>query len=147
MQMTILNLIKMTESSPKGYKTLLEKEKLLIMRNFSLFPRFQRLVLQTHKNQSLFGKGLTTPSKLFLVQQFSKKTLRYCPVASSLSSVPSSSWCKNFDILLYVTNHAKRDLMGIAKSIDPGQPAQSDHDQNFYYWQIFFVHVLSDNST
>ena len=34
----------------------------------------------------------------------------------------------------YVSDHAKRDLMGIAKSIDPGQPAQSaqaDHSQNF----------------
>ena len=34
----------------------------------------------------------------------------------------------------YVTRHAKRDLMGTAKSIDPGQPAQSaqsDHGQNF----------------
>ena len=33
-----------------------------------------------------------------------------------------------------VTHHVKRDLMGIAKSIDPGQPAQStqpDHCQNF----------------
>ena len=31
----------------------------------------------------------------------------------------------------YVTHHAKRDLKGIAKSIDPGQPAQCDHFSNF----------------
>ena len=34
----------------------------------------------------------------------------------------------------FLTHHATRDLMGIAKSIDPGQPAQSvqsDHGQNF----------------
>ena len=33
-----------------------------------------------------------------------------------------------------VTHHAKRGLMGIVKSIDPGQPAQSakaDHGRNF----------------
>ena len=33
-----------------------------------------------------------------------------------------------------VTHQAKRDLMGIAKSINPGQPAQftqSDHGRNF----------------
>ena len=42
-----------------GWKTLWKKEKLLIMRNFSLFHNvFRRLVLQTHKNQGLFGKGL-----------------------------------------------------------------------------------------
>ena len=38
--------------------------------------------------------------------------------------------------------------MGIAKSIDPGQPAQSaqaDHGRTFRYWLIFYV--LSDNST
>ena len=40
-------------------KTLWEKEKLLITSNFS-FSRsvFKRLLLQTHKNQGLFGKGL-----------------------------------------------------------------------------------------
>ena len=57
--MTILNLLKMAESSPKGEKTLWEKEKLLIS-NFSFFHIvFIRLVLQAHKNQGLFGKGLT----------------------------------------------------------------------------------------
>ena len=37
-------------------------------------------------------------------------------------------------IYVYVTNHIKRNLMGTAKSIDPGQPVQSmqaDHSQNF----------------
>ena len=36
-------------------------------------------------------------------------------------------------IQIIVTNHAKGDLMGIAKSIDHGQPAQSgqsDHGRN-----------------
>ena len=49
----------MAQSSPKEKKTLWEKEKLLVMRNFS-FPHsvFKRLVLQTRKNQGLFGKGL-----------------------------------------------------------------------------------------
>ena len=57
--MTILDLIKMKESSPKGLKTLWEKEKLLIMSNFSFYLSIsKRLVLQTRKNQGLFGKGL-----------------------------------------------------------------------------------------
>ena len=49
----------MAESSQKEKKTLWEKEKLLVTRNFS-FPHsvFKRLVLQTRKNQGLFGKGL-----------------------------------------------------------------------------------------
>ena len=44
----------------KYVEILGEKEKLLVMSNFSFFPRvFKRLVLQTRKNQGLFGKGLT----------------------------------------------------------------------------------------
>ena len=40
----------------------------------------------------------------------------------------------DFIDLLFVAHHAKRDLMGTAKSIDPGQPAQSGqagHGRNF----------------
>ena len=58
--MTILNLIKMAENSPKGKKTPWEKEKLLVTSNFSFSCSvFKRLVMQTHKNQGLFGKGLS----------------------------------------------------------------------------------------
>ena len=40
-------------------KTLWEKKKLLVMSNFSLSHNiFKGLVLQTRKNQGLFGKGL-----------------------------------------------------------------------------------------
>ena len=36
-----------------------EKEKLIIISNFCFSDSvFKRLVLQTHKNQGLFGKGL-----------------------------------------------------------------------------------------
>ena len=60
LQMTILSLMKMMESSPNGWKTLWEKEKLLVTSNFSLSCSvFKRLVLQTRKNQGLFGKGLS----------------------------------------------------------------------------------------
>ena len=31
----------------------------------------------------------------------------------------------------YMPHHMKKDLMRIAKSIDPGQSAQSDHSRNF----------------
>ena len=57
--MTILKLLKMAENSPKGWETLWEKEELLVTSNFSFSPSvFKRLVLQTRKNQGLFGKGL-----------------------------------------------------------------------------------------
>ena len=50
----------MSENSPNGYKTLREKEKLLVTSNFSFSHSvFIRLVLQTRKNQGLFGKGLS----------------------------------------------------------------------------------------
>ena len=51
--------MEMAESSPKGWKTLWEKEKLLVTSNFSLsYSVFKGFVLQTRKNQGLFGKGL-----------------------------------------------------------------------------------------
>ena len=49
----------MAESSPKGQKTLWKKVKLLVTSNFTFSHSvFERLVLQTRKNQGLFGKGL-----------------------------------------------------------------------------------------
>ena len=49
----------MADSSSNRLKTLWEKEKLLITSNFSFSHSvFKRLVLQTRKNQGLFGKGL-----------------------------------------------------------------------------------------
>ena len=50
----ILNLIKMVDCSPEGYKTLWKMEKLIITSNFSFSHSvFKRLVLQSHKNISL----------------------------------------------------------------------------------------------
>ena len=49
----------MAEISPNGLKTMWEKEKLFNTSNFSFSHSvFKRLVLQTRKNQGLFGKGL-----------------------------------------------------------------------------------------
>ena len=57
--------MKMAESFPNRKKTLWEKEKLLIMSNFSLSHCvFKRPVFQTRKNQGLLGKGLK--GKIFL---------------------------------------------------------------------------------
>ena len=57
--MTILNLMKMAESSQNGKKALWEKEKLLVTSNFSFSHRvFKKPVQQTPKNQGLFGKWL-----------------------------------------------------------------------------------------
>ena len=51
--------MKMAESPFKRVETLWEKEKLLVTSNFSFSHSvFKRLVLQTRKNQGLFGKGL-----------------------------------------------------------------------------------------
>ena len=49
----------MEESFSNGWKTLWEKKKLLVTSNF-IFSHsvFKRLVLQTRKNQGLFGKGI-----------------------------------------------------------------------------------------
>ena len=45
---------------------LLEKEKLLITRNFSFSHSvFKRLVQQNHKNQGLFGRGSSRLISLF----------------------------------------------------------------------------------
>ena len=55
----------MADCSSNGQKTLWEKEKLLVMSNFSSSHRgFKRLVLQTRKNQGLFGKGLNKSESL-----------------------------------------------------------------------------------
>ena len=49
----------MAECFLNGLKTVCEKEKLLVMSNFSFSHTvFKRLVLQTHENQGLLGKGL-----------------------------------------------------------------------------------------
>ena len=51
--------MKIAECFPSGWKILWEKEKLLVTSNFSFSHSvFKRLVLQTRKNQGLFGKGL-----------------------------------------------------------------------------------------
>ena len=61
--------MKMAESSPKWQKTLWEKEKLLVTSNFSFYRSvFKRRVLQTLKNQGLFGKGLTDNKILGLLK-------------------------------------------------------------------------------
>ena len=78
--MTISNSMNMTGSSLKGKKTLWEKEKLLVMSNFSFSHSvFKRLVLQTRKNQGLFGKGLTlsqtTNFRLFQTERVSRRQL------------------------------------------------------------------------
>ena len=49
----------MAESSPTGKKTQWEKEKFLVTSNFSFSHIvFNKLILQTRKNQELFEKGL-----------------------------------------------------------------------------------------
>ena len=57
--MTISNLMKMAESFPNEWKTLWEKDKLLVTSNLSFSHSvFKRLALMLCKNQALFEKGL-----------------------------------------------------------------------------------------
>ena len=65
----------MAESSPNRWKTLWEKEKLLVTSNFSFSHSvFKRAVLQTRKNQGLFGKGLSLKPGASQCSNFSTKT-------------------------------------------------------------------------
>ena len=74
LQTTILSLMKMGESSPKGLKTLWEKEKLLVTSNFSFSHSvFKSVLLQSRKNQGLFGKALTTLEKGGFWKHFGKR--------------------------------------------------------------------------
>ena len=58
--MTITYLTKMAESYPDRYKTLWEKEKLLVTSNFSFSHSvFKKLVSQGRQKVSLYGNGLT----------------------------------------------------------------------------------------
>ena len=88
--MTILKLIKMAESFPKEQKTLWEKEKLLATSNFSFSQCvFKRLVLQTHKNKGLFGKGLnlyqtTTFLDMTKLKAFADQKLNVAEITISL---------------------------------------------------------------
>ena len=71
---TISNLMKMAESFQNDQKTLWEKEKLLVTSNFTFTHRvFKRPVLQTHKNQGLFGKGLNNPWERGLLKTLEKR--------------------------------------------------------------------------
>ena len=71
LQTTILDLMKMAESSPNGLKTHWEKEKLLVTSNFSFYHSvFKRVALQTCKHQGLFGKELRVG--IYFVKPFSK---------------------------------------------------------------------------
>ena len=52
----------MAKSYPNRYKTLWEKEKLLVTSNFSFYHSvFKRLVSQGHQKVSLCGNGLMLP--------------------------------------------------------------------------------------
>ena len=57
--------MKIAKSFPKGLKTLWEKEKVIIMSYFSVSHSvFERLLQQTRKNKSLFGKRLAGTKKI-----------------------------------------------------------------------------------
>ena len=89
LQTTILRLMKIVESSPNGWKTLWEKQKLLVTSNFSFSHSvFKLLVLQTRKNQGLFGKGLIMNQSLN--HEPVSKPLNHEPVSKPLTHEPVS---------------------------------------------------------
>ena len=56
--MTVSNVMKKAESSPNGWKTLREKEKLLVMSNFSFSHSvFKDLYCRHVKTRACLGKG------------------------------------------------------------------------------------------
>ena len=58
--------MKVTKSSPNGWKTLCQKEKLLVTSNiYFSHSVFKRCLMQTRKNQGLFGKELK--SRVYLL--------------------------------------------------------------------------------
>ena len=69
-----------------------EKEKLLVTSNFSFSHNvFKRLVLQTRKNQGLFGKGL------IMIGNFMRSEEKVCGICSSkqtcaIKSFPNKPW-------------------------------------------------------
>ena len=72
--MTFPNLMKVAKSFLNRWKTLWEKEKLLITSNFSLSHSvLERLVLYTCKNQGLFG----VKSHSFLSSAYSFNLAKY----------------------------------------------------------------------
>ena len=55
--------MKMAESPSKWVENTVEKGEMLVTSNFSFSQSvFKRHVLQTRKNQGLFGKGLNSPN-------------------------------------------------------------------------------------
>ena len=63
----------MAESLTNGKKTLWEKEKLLVMSNFSFSHSvFKSHVQQTRKNEGLFGKGLSGRRVILLATKIDK---------------------------------------------------------------------------
>ena len=87
----------MSENSPKWIENTLEKEKLLVTSNFSFPSAFKRLKLQTHKNQGLFGKGLTVLLKLVILPYLFYTFTFFSSMKRLYSTVPVK--LQNFEIL------------------------------------------------
>ena len=89
-----------------------EKEKLLVTSNFSFSHSvFKRLVLQTRKNQGLFGKGL----KGRLPQKLQSKSPLSCEIVQTHSLfrhgfIKKPKWKKDV-FCFYVTDFEKQILV------------------------------------
>ena len=100
----------MAENSPKDKKTLWEKEKLLVTSNFSFSHSvFNRPVVQTRKNQGLFGKGLTTLKGC-------EKRRKYCQAAFSPFLTVFFSLSQTEIIILATLNLSSANAFNLAKT-------------------------------
>ena len=80
------NLTKMTQSASNQYKTLWEKEKLLVMSNFSFSHSvFKRTcTAEDTQNQGLFGKGLRHKYIVSMTYKAQREGIQcFCSDASS----------------------------------------------------------------
>ena len=92
---------------------------MLVTSNFSFsYSVFKRLVLQTHKNQGLFGKGLKDSNNFFLVIQL------YLPLITGVATL---------DFFFLLTG-------GAAVLVSPGLRRK-------LYWAVFDPDSLVDGSS
>ena len=101
----------MAVCSQKRYKTQSEKEKLLISSNYSFSQGvFKRLVLQTRKNQGLFGKGLSVYHKILCLSNprevtiFNSTGCRPASLCHGLLSVMRASVRPSVRVLTFSLN-------------------------------------------
>ena len=132
----------MAESFPNGQKTLWEKEKLLVMNNFSFSHSvFKRLVLQTCKNQGLCGKVLS----LYTIPTFSTPKERV--FSSPEHKVLRVSYCDHSPSVICPSICRPLTFPCLHSSIYKYQPISTKLGQNIYDYKISDEFYYGSNQT